>query len=139
MIPVQQTLTVVDVPNRILGNCFQACIASIFELPLDGVPHFLDLGWKPDTEDNGWWWHLRDWLRPRGYVYIDLPNHPDTSSDFWDALGFTVLTGKSPRGDWKHSVVGKGLSVVHDPHPSGDGLVGPPELVGILIALDPCR
>lgn len=41
-------------------------------------------------------------------------------SQFEDA--YTILTGPAPRG-FNHSVVGKGLMLAHDPHPSRDGLL----------------
>jgi hypothetical protein len=40
----------------------------------------------------------------------------------WIPRGYHIINGLSPRGDFYHSVVGQAGKMVHDPHPSGDGL-----------------
>lgn len=54
MIPVYQTIIGRADDGSAPGNCMQAVIASLLELPLDDVPHFLLYGDK-------WWevqWHF---------------------------------------------------------------------------------
>lgn len=130
MKPVLQTITTVDPAKGIFGDCFRACIASILELPLDDVPHFVQIGLTPHPDDpqplaegnSDWWYYLRDWLRPRGLIYFDIPAGEDAPDALISALGYHTITGLSPRGDWQHVVVGRGGEIVHDPHPEGGGL-----------------
>ena len=35
----------------------------------------------------------------------------------WRPKGFHLITGKSPRGDYCHAIVGKNGNPVHDPYP----------------------
>ena len=54
MIPVDQTILYDPDPASLMGNCFQACVASIFELPLDMVPHF--------CQEEDWYLLFTNWL-----------------------------------------------------------------------------
>ena len=53
--------TIIDRGN---GNCMQAAIASLFELPLEKVPHFISLG-------KDWWQTYCDFLQEQGYAFED--------------------------------------------------------------------
>lgn len=104
----QVTQTILHDPdNGAIGNCMQAAIASLLDLPLDDVPHFAAI------EGDEWWSEFLTWARDLGYeVFVidgDFPPIP------------LLLHGKSPRGV-SHLVVGIGSTVVWDPHPSRDGL-----------------
>jgi hypothetical protein len=120
MKPVDQT--VFGAP---LGNCLSACVASLLHLRIDEVPTFCD---KPD-----WLCVLNAWLRERGlwamcYVYETSLVPP----------GFWIMGGKSPRGDFLHAVVMRGSEMVHDPHPSRDGVLSRVDCT-ILVPIDPAR
>lgn len=130
MKPVTQTIFNADHTNgEETGNCFASCIASIFELSLEEVPNFSWIGRQkhPESESeplpgsSDWWYYLRDWLAPRGLMFLEL-TADGSHKDILRALGYHVLTGKSPRGDFYHSVVGRGGKIVHDPHPDRVGL-----------------
>lgn len=107
MTPVHQT-KFKDAERGIRGNCLQAAVASVLDLPLDEVPHFI--------EHDDWERVFSDFLHARGldyecrYVLRDEP--PD---------GYAIGYGTSPRGI-KHAVVTYGWRMVHDPHPDGTGL-----------------
>ena len=100
------------------GNCFSACVASILELPIEQVPTFV-------IEDD---WHIaaQTWLNARGLWLLSLP-----WDDEWGAIvlepfgGYHIIGGQSPRGEHGHSVVGLRGEIVHDPHPSGEGIRPP--------------
>lgn len=108
------------------GNCMQAAVASLLDVPLEDVPHF---GVYVD-----WWSAMRRWLRDRqgmDWCYVPFPVTP-TQADWWaEYVDFgrqngwhVLLSGPSPRGPFHHTVVGNvDLEVIHDPHPSGEGLV----------------
>jgi len=140
MKPITQTILNGDVTNgEETGNCFAACIASIFELPLEEVPNFSWIGRNkhPDSDSapvlgsGDWWYYLRDWLAARGLMYFDMAID-GTPPDILRSLGYHVMTGKSPRGDWHHSVVGYRGEIVHDPHPDRSGLRSA-ELFGVFV------
>lgn len=107
MTPVTQTLFR-DEANGTRGNCLQAAVASVLDLPLDAVPHFVSFDdWASVFIDflaiHGMEWRSR-------YVLRDAP-----------PTGIAIAYGTSPRGI-KHAVVTDGWRLVHDPHPDGGGL-----------------
>lgn len=111
MKPVDQTKFVDHVPNddpEAAGNCFQSCVASVLELALDDVPHFAAL---PAAT---WWGSFVDWANAAGYDVVAHDDAPD---------GFAICSGRSPRGAFYHAVVVEDGVIVHDPHPSRDGLL----------------
>ncbi len=125
------------------GNCFSACVASMFELSIDDVPYFMG-----DESDGDEWCHrFEKWLCPRGLYPVLLGIDPDPPKDdhknAWRPQGLYILSGKSPRdtGENKddpllHSVLARGHRLIHDPHPSRDYLVDERD-VCLLIALEP--
>ncbi len=109
---VDQTKFVGHVPSENpddAGNCMQACFASLFELPLDVVPHFASMPLET------WWTSLLDWSASQGFALVT------TESALTGVYG--ICTGQSPRGAFKHVVVTRGSDVAHDPHPSRDGIL----------------
>lgn len=113
MKPVHQTKFAVDDdngPNPERGNCLQAALASVFELDLEDVPHFVAMS------GQDWWPSLFRWLAGRNIAveYINAPFEP------LNALYLKV--GKSPRGQFPHVVVCRNGEVLHDPHPDGTGI-----------------
>lgn len=137
MKPVHQTLFRADQADTEgddfqRGNCLQAAIASVFELPLEDVPHFVG------HED--WWGELERWLRGRNIAVMWLPREQFANATMHAPWGaFMLATGKSPRGDYKHVVVWHDFEMAHDPHPSGDGLDGDPEGFYYFIVADPAK
>ena len=91
MEPVMQTrFTMTD------GNCQQACIAAILEIPLSDVPNYCGPNWL--REYNKWL------FKKFGIAMITL----DADCDFWETLWGTgqyyhVIGGKSPRLPCHHS------------------------------------
>jgi hypothetical protein len=121
MIPVDQTTF--GMPH---GNCLSACVASLLHLPITQVPAFCD---KPDID---WWKRLLEWLHERGWYGLML-NPPAGGKP---PRGYHIRSGKSPRGDFLHSVVARGDEIVHDPHPSRAGLESFEDFI-VLVPLDP--
>lgn len=89
------------------GNCLQAAVASLLDLDLEDVPHFIV---EPD-----WMERLAFFAHVHGYQieYVS----PDTP-------GGGIAIGPSPRGV-QHAVVWADGAMVWDPHPSRDGLTEP--------------
>lgn len=131
MIGVHQTSFVASMEAPIPGNCIQAAVASVLELPLDGVPHFLLFG--------DWWGiALIRFLQARGlslrtwtdrddwaayWVEQGVPSEPLAAAPADQVL---IVSGPSPRGDWLHVAVYRGTELLHDPHPEGNGIAGDP-------------
>mgnify|MGYP006450460919 CR=1 FL=1 len=104
MMPVYQT--VLEPPH---GNCLQACIASLFELPLEDVPNFMAYG-------SGWRTKYRKFLKTFG-----LKSLLYSSREAQSLNGYHLVIGGSPRGDFLHAVVGLDGEIIHDPYPDWVG------------------
>lgn len=110
-----------DPSNGVYGDCFRATLASILEMPISTVPHFL-------YDGNTDYWHkrLNEFLNPLGYIFMCIPAWD--LSEWRQANMITCdiyheISDISPRfPDTLHSVVGCNGLVVHDPHPSKLGL-----------------
>lgn len=114
MIPVYQTIF--TVPG---GNCLQACLASIFELPLEEVPHFAAI----ETDD--WWEQCQRWCARFGCYPVWA------SAEGFEGLprGYHLITGETINGH-PHVVVGYNGKQVHDPIKDGFPM---PEITGYIL------
>lgn len=124
-----------DDPHR-MGDCLRAAVASLLDLDPADVPHFVQEGYHAgDTDNDGTAWYdlLRGFLRSRGYDILWPVADDADEYRRWSALDHCIVTGPSPRGPFSHSVVGRlDGTVVHDPHPSRDGIAGPPTSLAFL-------
>ncbi len=110
------------------GNCYAACLASILELRIEDVPNFC-------VQDGNWLEHVDRWLRKNHRCTL-LGFRPKGEDAFYCVPAvYHIMCGKSSR-DLNHAVVGYRGQMVHDPHPSRDGLVGPVEEFEFLWPLD---
>src|SRR5689334_17555582 len=113
MKPVYQTQWKVNAEDETIGNCLQACVASILDLDLDQVPHFM--------LEEDWWGAFVSFcgnynLRP---ICIDRKKQGPYAWDCW-----TILTGQSKRGPYLHALVAFDGKFVHDPYPGGNCEIG---------------
>lgn len=126
MTPVEQTLfggPEAEVP----GNCLTACVASVLELPLGDVPHFVVYG--------DWWARFVGFMREHRLGVWDCPLiggieprflQGDRPGRIVDPPGYWIAAVLSPRlvtskgHPALHSVVMHGAKVVWDPHPQSD-------------------
>lgn len=132
---MQTTFGGPDSPPIERGNCDLACLSTITGIPLEQIPRYCELG--PDD------WHVKRHDFLRGYGLIAIPaelswrENPNFRYLFPD--GPCIVVGKSPRGEWDHSVVGIlqdcELTLVHDPHPSGAFLKGEAKYVEVIYRL----
>ena len=112
MKPVMQSkLYREDAPMR--GNCRAACIASLLEVPLWMVPAIEDM--RGDLQEERW----HEWLDRLFRLELIRTQGADApSSEYY------IACGPSPRSsDIYHSVIYSAGALVHDPHPSGAGVV----------------
>jgi len=106
-------------PNK--GNCTEAAVASILNIPLEEVPNFRNEG-----EDN-FWDTFEKFLLSKGFFAFLCPNfHPET---------LYLASGMSNRGVM-HMVVYRDGDLYWDPHPSRSG-IDKVEHTYTLIPLDP--
>ncbi len=130
MTPVDQSITDHNPTEGRFGDCFRACIATILDLPIEHVPHTMAYDERSVDDPGQWYGWLTAWLAERGLTYMEIRTG-DTTPARWladlVAGGLQldhVISGQGPRGH-RHCVVGRNGTMVHDPHPSRAGLVGP--------------
>jgi hypothetical protein len=92
----------------------------VLGLPPAALPNFVRY--------YSWMEAARLWLGDRGRDYGVLPS-PEWLAEHRDQFpgdALFIVTGPSPRGDWLHCVLmDRDLQLVHDPHPSGLGIIEP--------------
>lgn len=107
------------------GNCMQACIASLLEVPITEVPDFCNMHpWELWHERLASWLDLKHGM---GTLY-----NADVSKSLGNVTGYCILgvnpVGRDPKNIWLHAVVGEArrnragtlmLTPVHDPYPGG--------------------
>ena len=152
MKPVDQIHTQPYTETGTAGDCWRACLASLLHLDCEALPNFIHdqiLGEQQDADypKNHWWTLSRRFVETHSRGELDLhweelyrttlkpiprlEGYVSERGEYglqpgiaYDVNRYGILTGRSPRGDWHHSVVvdlttGK---MVHDPHPSRDGV-----------------
>lgn len=127
-----------DPDNGSWGDCTRCCVASIFDLPAEAVPHFCEFGKEPAGPDGelpseG---RLRMWLKDRGFAVVWFQiNRPE--DDFSEAaLQFHHIRGGKTRRGTNHDTVYFGRKLAHDPQwadPVGIMTDVYPQFVGMLV------
>ena len=145
----KRTMTLQDMEHRhdpaavTYGDCWRACIATVTGTPIAEVPHFV--GDHYDEDQAGalldppaparWLEATQAFLLARFnalVLYYDEPGamYPHMRTEP-SAFEWVIWSGQSPRGDWKHSVVGsQDGKMIHDPHPSRAGVT---DLDGVFV------
>lgn len=116
-----------EAPPAERGDCDRNCLASFIGEDPFSIPHF----YGSDDELSVQHHDYHKWLEKKGFYRVCFIN--SERSPWWFPLGLCIVLGKSPRGNWNHVVIGEITSrvplewrMVHDPHPSRDGIVGEP-------------
>lgn len=107
-------------------NCFQACVATVLNIPIEEVTDACD-GAKWD------WDAFQDWLAFRGMQAIEIGFGNGGTIYPVRKPVICILAGPSPRecASGQHAVVGEllgleGFRLLHDPHPSDLWIDGEP-------------
>lgn len=101
-----------------MGNCWEACLASLLEVPLEVIPDG-----RTEGGSRGSWQEMNQWLIENFHVSLCCIYH--------DGLCWPVgprdqhyMLGGTTEGGIAHAVVAKGGRVVHNPNPKpGSDLV----------------
>lgn len=121
------------------GDCLRATIASLLELPLEEVPHFV--------EHDDYFGVLCDFMSKHGYEYSNYAINPNRdmeqsvketyehfNGELWEGGsvgGFYEATVYSPKLYTKEKpvchavVIDKHFNIVHDPNPNYKGVKYP--------------
>lgn len=119
-----------EAPEGDQGNCLQAVLASIFEIPLEDAPDFTS-----QLNDGAWHETLQRWLAQWNLVMIPGPvgeGYP---------CGIHILTVKSSsleNPEDGHVVVVEDGDIVHDPNPRSV-TTGEREQYWVMACLDPSK
>jgi len=113
------------------GNCFQAALASLFEVNLDDVPDFCNIY---SVDDGMWYKEYLKWLNKKGYTAITFDIH----GEFNLGLGnlhdcFLLVTGKNS-DNVNHCVIYRNGKPIHNPNKNCKGII--PEAIDIIFPLD---
>jgi len=101
------------------GDCWRTAVACLLGLHPADVPNIVRYHSNMDE--------LRFWLED--YAGLDYGVTPGPEfvlehPDLYPPGQLFIATGQSPRGDWLHcAIVDAALELVHDPHPSGAGIL----------------
>jgi hypothetical protein len=111
MTPQKQTIFN-NFDKGIYGNCIQACVASLMDMRINNVPHFVTYG--DDMIDV-----LKEFCNANGYRFSGLLYKPNEMelNDFKGVDGYYIVGGKSPRNKYGHAVIYKNGKPFFDPHP----------------------
>lgn len=101
------------------NNCFQACIASLFEFPIEYLPDCM-------IESHWNWDEIKEWMNRRNWMLIEVIPSRDLNYMIPEKA-YSIMSGPSPRGNCSHAVIGQMLDgnwkVVFDPHESNAGIL----------------
>lgn len=115
-----------DEAAGVMGNCMATCVASLLEIGIDEVP-----AWEEMGDDGGWVDSYYAFLREQGLEADGIASrNGDTVDNLWDFVfsecsgidGYFIVGGDTPRTPRGHAVIYKDRQMVHDPHPSREGI-----------------
>lgn len=107
-------------PERgIFGDCYRAALASLLDMPLATVPHFVRY---PEAERRDLY---REFLRPLGLIPVNIPGPGFMASIAGSGIDcYHLILGAAKDDGCPHTCVGRNGVVVHDPGPTQPGLEG---------------
>jgi hypothetical protein len=121
----QNIPTVVDVDGTMssVGNCMQACVATVLQSDFVMIPHFGDQEYLK-LYGGDFWTGLREWSRSIGLHCVELDKQDaGLMSDVPLYIGIGVCKNKVPgQMVFDHAVVCSYGKMIHDPNPETDGV-----------------
>jgi len=127
------------------GDCWRTALACLIQVPRDEVPHFIHeypghrVGPRGTLSTPWWWLKSVEWVeqqRPGFTLENYAPRFPVYDGD---GPSRVIISGQSPRGDWLHAVIVDSVTgeMVHDPHPSGAGVLDQQEMAALIPRVGP--
>lgn len=127
----QTTFGGLDAVPEERGNCFSTCIACLLGIDTALVPNFCGL-----YGEREWMVQANRWLSEKGLLLVHFQGaDPLASIPEYQEHATMIASGLSPRGH-KHSVLWRNGKLLHDPHPSGAGLVEVPTEFELVVVSD---
>lgn len=121
MNPVTQENTVTDTERGVFGDCLRAAVASILDLPLSSVPHYMQI--HRDAKEA--YRAYQEFIASHGYMAVQMPGRMfmdlirDTGVDCYH-----LISVPDHENGVAHSLVGLNGQIVHDPMPGGGQIPG---------------
>lgn len=92
------------------GNCFATCLATLLGYNgIEDVPQ-----WETGEDWGDYYQRYMSFLTKKGFTILRMEGHPHIQ-------GFYIASGFTARGT-KHACIYHNGHLLHDPHPSGEGL-----------------
>ena len=97
------------------NNSLSTCLVCLLNSEERNILDFVDV---PNfVESVDWYKELIRWCEKFGlYVFQTEKYHPEFR-------GISIAIGKSPRGNWLHSMLWQGDHILWDPHPDKAGIL----------------
>jgi hypothetical protein len=137
MKPQTQEFPQHDPENGVFGDCLRAALASILELGLRQVPHFVKKHWDDDEACEQ---AVNQFLSKRGFLKLHLPYEPyleflEGQAQITGADCYHLMFGFDYDGN-PHACVGLNGQMIHDPHPMRRGFANPPSEweIGLMVS-----
>ena len=120
------------------GTCMQAAVASLFEMFIDDVPNFIELG-------ENWFESMFSFYQERGYSLCCFNPQRNLEltkqvlefdggvNGYWFASVPSINLGE---GSIHAVIIDKEMNVVHDPNPNNFGHIYKPEDI---LSIDVCK
>lgn len=106
----------------IIGDCIRAAIASILDLPLSRVPHYVKAYWPDAGRANR---EIDRFVLKHGYMLVILPGTLFAQMIAGNGADILhLILGVDGHEHLPHSCVGRNGRIVHDPDPRSPGLAG---------------
>lgn len=124
-----------DAPIDKQGNCFQACVATILQMPLEEA---FDCCSYPD---DMWFDEFNKWLKQYGLGCIFVEHSMEKPIPHTEFIGLYMVQCQSEtlyQGN-HHVVVASDGEFLHDPHPLANGQLGDCRGIYIFVPLEPYK
>jgi hypothetical protein len=113
------------------GDCLRACVASIFEFPVEDMPNF----WNHTQDVIEFWEMINEWTR-KNLGMACFPIEVKKGHEFMLKDVICIAVDKRPGYNEEHAVVWCN-KMIHDPHPVKIGIEKDPNRFILFIHLDP--
>ena len=126
-----------DAPLEEQGNCFQACVATVLQIPLEEA---FDIRGVQDEGD--WVGEFNEWLKQYGlgciYIFSSEEN-PIKTTEFKGLCIAECMSETLYQGERHVVVMHNHFEVLHDPNPNAKGRIGNFQGVYIFVPLEPYK